>query len=240
MCLTVINMEDYFTNLAQREKRPSVILCDRGLMDAKAYAGDHEVWQMLLDETGWNEATLREKRYDGVLHLVTAADGAEAFYSNENNEARSEDKNVALWIDHNLRKAWNGHPIFRIIGNDETGLEGKVLNAWAHVSTMIGLPATKGYYRKFLIDPNIEFPEEMNKLVFDIEENYLKSQDAHKEIRLIKSVKNHLALAAHLGCLLVCLMLEGGVFMDLMLCGCIGLIRDFKRETMVHTLTHTP
>lgn len=30
-----------------------------------------------MDEEGWTWATLRDKRYDRVLHLVTAALGAE-------------------------------------------------------------------------------------------------------------------------------------------------------------------
>jgi hypothetical protein len=33
---------------------------------------------------------LRNNRYDGVIHLVTAADGAEKFFENETNEARYE------------------------------------------------------------------------------------------------------------------------------------------------------
>ncbi len=33
---------------------------------------------------------LRDLRYEGVIHLVTAADGAEDFYETETNEARYE------------------------------------------------------------------------------------------------------------------------------------------------------
>lgn len=33
---------------------------------------------------------LRDHRYDGVLHLVTAADGAEEFYETESNDSRYE------------------------------------------------------------------------------------------------------------------------------------------------------
>ena len=33
---------------------------------------------------------LRDHRYDGVIHMVTSAEGAESFYS-LNNEARYED-----------------------------------------------------------------------------------------------------------------------------------------------------
>jgi hypothetical protein len=33
---------------------------------------------------------LRDARYEGVIHLVTAADGAEEFYETDTNEARYE------------------------------------------------------------------------------------------------------------------------------------------------------
>ena len=44
----------------------------------------------MLDEAGLNEVTLRDKRYDLVIHMVTAANGAEEFYGIDNNEARRE------------------------------------------------------------------------------------------------------------------------------------------------------
>ena len=53
-----------------------VILIDRGLLDGSAYV-DKENWQALLDDLGVNTIMLRDNRYDGVLHMVTAADGAE-------------------------------------------------------------------------------------------------------------------------------------------------------------------
>jgi hypothetical protein len=37
-----------------------------------------------------NEVYLRDRRYDLVLHMVTAADGAEKFYNLSNNLARYE------------------------------------------------------------------------------------------------------------------------------------------------------
>jgi len=35
----------------------------------------------LLDEMGYNAVQLRDNRYDAVIHLVTAADGAEDYYN---------------------------------------------------------------------------------------------------------------------------------------------------------------
>jgi hypothetical protein len=58
-------------------------------MDSKACLSD-EAWQLLLDETNWNHIILRDKRYDGVLHLVTTADGIEETYTASNNTIRTE------------------------------------------------------------------------------------------------------------------------------------------------------
>jgi hypothetical protein len=48
---------------------------DRGLMDSLGYVGK-EVWDRILESTGWSNIELRDNRYDAVIHLVTAADGA--------------------------------------------------------------------------------------------------------------------------------------------------------------------
>ena len=50
---------------------------DRGLLDIAAYL-PRDLWCKLLDVEGSTEKSLVD-RYDLVLHLVTAADGAEKF-----------------------------------------------------------------------------------------------------------------------------------------------------------------
>lgn len=84
-----IYVEDYFTRLAEMSKSPCIILCDRGTVDPAAYVSKEE-FQTILDEEGWSWTTLRDRRYDRVIHLVTAAIGAEDFYTLSNNNARSE------------------------------------------------------------------------------------------------------------------------------------------------------
>lgn len=84
-----MDLEDHFCELADITGEPTVILCDRGVMDGKAYMKP-EGWQVLLDENGFNIVNLRDKRYDAVIHLVTAADGADEYYQLENNTARYE------------------------------------------------------------------------------------------------------------------------------------------------------
>lgn len=39
---------------------------------------------------------LKDNRYEGVIHLVTAADGAEEFYEMESNEARYDTIQTAM------------------------------------------------------------------------------------------------------------------------------------------------
>jgi hypothetical protein len=62
--------------MAVDEKRSSVVLCHNGVMDHKAYVSE-EIWEAALHEAGWNEISLRDKRYDGVIHLSTLAEGIE-------------------------------------------------------------------------------------------------------------------------------------------------------------------
>lgn len=88
---TQMALEDIFVKIACNSHVKTVLICDRGVMDGMAYT-DENVWQTLLDETGWSTIHLRDKRYEAVIHMVTSADGAEAFYTDANNEARYETK----------------------------------------------------------------------------------------------------------------------------------------------------
>ena len=85
-----------------------VVLVDRGLLDGSAYVSK-TAWQALLDELGTSTIMLRENRYDAVLHMVTAADGADPFYGAINNTARYESTAEAIDKDKKLREAYMGH-----------------------------------------------------------------------------------------------------------------------------------
>jgi predicted ATPase len=104
-----ISLEDSFVDIGQMvEGTPVVILVDRGLLDGSAYVSQNN-WQALLDDLGCNTVMLRDNRYDAVVHLVTAADGAEKFYASLNNEARYESVEEAVSKDRRLREAYLGH-----------------------------------------------------------------------------------------------------------------------------------
>ena len=75
-----ISLEETYSDIARMVGDQHVVmLIDRGLCDGSAYVSKED-WQAVMDDLNMNTITMRENRYDGVLHLVTAADGAEKFY----------------------------------------------------------------------------------------------------------------------------------------------------------------
>jgi CYTH domain-containing protein/predicted ATPase len=172
----MMGMEDVFHAIARSTGRPAIILCDRGTMDVSAYLS-RDSWNALLDEHNWTVVGLRDKRYEAVIHLVTAADGAEAFYTTENNAVRSETPAEARMLDQRVRDAWVGHPHLRVIDNS-TDFSGKVQRVVAAVSQVAGLPQPQEIERKFLLRGGRaagEVPVHLEE--FDIEQTYLVSLD---------------------------------------------------------------
>ena len=88
------------TSAAEAEAEKSVILCDRGLLDNKAYVSGDD-FRRYSSECGCHENQLLCS-YDAVFHLVTAAKGAAEFYTTANNNARTETVEEAAAIDDKL------------------------------------------------------------------------------------------------------------------------------------------
>lgn len=84
-----MHLEDGIERIARSLGKPAVLLCDRGTLDGAAYI-PKEMWDRLLRAKRLDPLRIREGRYDAVFHLVTAAMGAEAYYSLMNNVARTE------------------------------------------------------------------------------------------------------------------------------------------------------
>lgn len=92
-----------------------IIICDRGALDNKIYMNDND-YDKVLSFLNIDEKTLLDS-YDAVFHLVTAALGAENFYTTENNAARIETMDEAIDLDYKLINAWKKHPNYKIIDN---------------------------------------------------------------------------------------------------------------------------
>lgn len=131
-----IMMEDTFLELARNAPKPVLIISDRGTMDISAYM-EPTVWQALLDELGLSDIKLRDARYDAVIHMVSAAIGAEQFYTTENNSARTEGLELAREIDNKILKAWTGHPQLHIVENN-VDFDVKVKSVVHSIQRLIG------------------------------------------------------------------------------------------------------
>lgn len=175
-----LHLEKMFTKQAKLTGKPSVILCDRGAMDGSAFIAP-EMWQAIMDENGWSLVGLRDKHYDAVIHLVSAAVGAVEYYSLENNAARSEAPEQAATIDRRIQEAWIGHPHLRVIDNS-TDFAAKIKRVTAAVCNVVGVPEPVERERKFLVS----YPADLNGFkneVIDIEQTYLLSDTGVARVR---------------------------------------------------------
>lgn len=159
-----------------------LIVCDRGALDNKAYMTDAE-FAVAANYVGANEVELRDG-YDAVFHLVTAAKGAQKFYTNANNTARTETPEEAAALDDKLIAAWTGHPHLRIIDNAE-GFEEKMKCLIKEIALFLGEPEPYEIERKYLIEyPEISALEALpNCEKVEIIQTYLQA-DHDDEVRI--------------------------------------------------------
>jgi CYTH domain-containing protein len=152
-------------------------------MDNCAYMSDQE-FGWVLKQMNASKIALRD-HYDAVFHLVTAAKGAEKYYTLANNQARTETAAEAAALDDKLIAAWTGHPHFRIIDNS-TGFEEKMLRLIREITAFLGEPAPMEIERKYLIArPRLSLLDQMpNCERVDIVQTYLKSGDPSEECRI--------------------------------------------------------
>lgn len=184
-CQVALQMEKerIFERAARTMKKDKVlIVCDRGVLDNKAYMTDAE-FSEVLQSIPSNEVALRDN-YDAVFHLVTAAKGAEAFYTTANNSARTETVDEARALDDKLIAAWTGHPHLRIIDNTSS-FEDKMKRLLAEMMSFLGEPEPYEIERKFLIEyPNIQWLESNPSCQrVEIIQTYLNSADG-EEVRV--------------------------------------------------------
>ena len=179
---TQLALEDHFMRLASVCAKPVLIVCDRGAMDISAYIAPEE-WESICGEAGTNSNVLRE-RYDAVLHLVSAADGAEQYYTTATNSTRYEKADeeglrIARELDKKVIKAWTGHPHLRVINNHDD-FERKMQRVLREISNVLGLPQPVTEERKYLVEVTGELPETIDS---DILQTYLVSEPG-TEVRL--------------------------------------------------------
>jgi len=67
-------------------------------------------FKAMIEQEGLNLNSLRDSRYDMVVHLQTAAKGAEEHFTCENNMMRDEGLERARELCDKVGKAYIGHP----------------------------------------------------------------------------------------------------------------------------------
>ena len=198
--------EKAFTEIGRTMKTNKIlVVCDRAAMDNCAYMTGQE-FDWVLKQMQTNRIALRD-HYDAVFHLVTAAKGAEKYYTLANNQARTETVEEAAALDDRLIAAWTGHPHLRIIDNS-TGFEEKMLRLIREITAFLGEPAPMEIERKYLIArPNLQALEKLpNCECVDIVQTYLKSSNPSEERRIRQRGKN-----GNYICFMTCKRKAGGI-----------------------------
>jgi len=194
----MLSLEDAFIALARSTHERCIVLCDRGTMDCRSYMPEDE-WEQLVNELGTSTIELRDNRYDCVVHLVTAADGADAFYTTEGHAARSEPPAYARELDLKVKNNWVGHPYFHVIDNS-TNFNGKIRRVMSTICKFVGLQGNVGMSkRKFLVKGEklerqvdksgkmrIKFPDVIRYQKFEVQHDYIlrPDQDQSHQLRL--------------------------------------------------------
>ena len=179
---TQLALEDSFMRLAETCSKPAFVVCDRGTMDISAYIAP-EMWNEITSRCNTTTYELRH-RYDAVLHLVSAADGAEQYYTVATNSSRYEQANeeglrIARDLDKKVNKAWTGHPHLRVINNHDD-FDAKLRRVLKEISNVLGIPQPIEEERKYMVELTGELPECIES---EITQTYLVA-DPDCEVRL--------------------------------------------------------
>lgn len=190
---TMMAMENTFFELGRTCSQNCLIICDRGTMDATAYMSK-DAYKRILKRNSWNTIEMRDNRYDQVVHLITAALGAEKFYNTEDNPCRTETIEEARKLDAFTAQAWVGHPYIDCIDNS-TSFNVKLKRLISSVCKRIGIDPSdrlgKGSQKlKFLVKKvpaDDFFPPYQD---FEVVHDYLTTNNPRIQSRLRKRGQN--------------------------------------------------
>ncbi len=103
-----------------------VFFYDRSLLGGAAYLEDLHTptnlslfEEMIVRPQRFHGLEEVRSRYDAVIHLVTAAIGAEDYYTTDNNDARDESIEQARIMDCKTQAVYLGHRHLRVVDNFE-------------------------------------------------------------------------------------------------------------------------
>jgi len=186
---TIIGLENTWSIAAKElsKEKPVLIIHDRGITDCSAYM-QKDTYRETLRGFGLSPEQVRDERYDAVIHMVTAAEGAEEFYTLENNTARYETSEEARDVDKRILDAWTGSPHLRAIDNS-TDFKTKIQRVYQEICNVLGIPVPIECERKFLVTfHKHRIPD--NSETIEIEQTYLTSPNKDEIHRVRKRGQN--------------------------------------------------
>ncbi|XKL67704.1 hypothetical protein PGB90_003195 [Kerria lacca] len=187
---SMLQIENTFFELANSNTRDCLIICDRGVMDVSSFITP-EKWEHILASNNLNIVELRDSRYNQIVHMVSAANGAEEFYTIEDHSCRSEGVEKAREIDNKNAGAWLGHPYFDVIDNT-SDFETKIRRLIAVICQKVGVDpgdrlANNTKKRKWLVKAPLP-PDSMFLPFqdFEVVHHYLQMKSKNFQARVRK------------------------------------------------------
>ncbi|KAK7485427.1 hypothetical protein BaRGS_00023375 [Batillaria attramentaria] len=186
---TMMQVEKTYHDLARTRQQNILLICDRGVMDGSAYL-PRDQWEKMKAENGWHEVDLRDNRYNQIIHMVSAANGAEAFYTLHGHKTRHEGLDDARELDAITANAWVGHPYYDVIDNS-TDFEKKISRMISAVCTRVGIDpgdrlAPNSIKRKFLVSSIADAEAFPHYQEFSVTHDYLVTPSRKMQARLRK------------------------------------------------------
>ena len=182
-----LEKEKMYERIANSLEQNTIILCDRGIFDNKAYISDEE-FEVYVKENNLNKMELYNS-YDMVIHLVTAAKGAIENYTTENNKARMETPEEAIDLDNRTLNAWLGHKNLEIIDNEGT-FDDKLNNTLKVIYELLGKPYPIQRQYKYIVEKfDIEKIKDVKTVKLEIEQIFIES-DSNETIMIRKTTKD--------------------------------------------------
>merc|ERR1712112_788888 len=191
---TMMALEDTYFSMAEKCSQNCLIIADRGVMDASAFIA-RDAWDKILTKLSLEDIEISDNRYNHVVHLQSAAIGAEKFYTTEDHTARFEGLELARERDNNAMEAWRDHPYVDIIDN-RADFDSKINRLVDLVVKGIGINvgdrfSAKARKVKFVVSglpPDSGFPVKFTD--FQVVHHYLHSAQKEYQTRLRKRVRN--------------------------------------------------
>ena len=119
--------------LQARQKGVSVLICDRGSLDAAVFLPGGLVQAKLLLNLDVNSERLR---YDAVLHLESLATADSANYGTAGNGHRIESVDRAQKIEMLSREVWSQHKNYHFI-DGQRSIDSKISDALALINKFL-------------------------------------------------------------------------------------------------------